>query len=404
MDKHKRKPAPVFWRFCLRSAQIRRPQALLAVGALLAGAAICSLLLNLYGGVQRKMTQSFSAFGANVILAPRSVPGNSSGLTGLMPEPSQQRRGVLQKLVPGIRSVPELYAVARLSSDYANPQVQQDQNVIAVGTHLLDLWQMYPAWRRQPPSDSSTLPECAIGRRVAAQLELHRGDELTLKAVSPGVAGALPRSVTYHIQTVVNTGAAEDNQVFVPLESLQKLVGAEGKVSTVELRVPGNSSQISTAIHRTAMAFPGLEVRPVRQIVYSEGKVLSTLRRLTVALTVLILVIIGLCVMATMTAIVIERRKDVALMKALGASDRVVMELFLAEAAMLGLLGGLAGFALGAVLAHDVAQRLFHVALAPSGWVFPMVCLASVALALIATLLPVQMVRRIQPAVALKGA
>ena len=93
---------------------------------------------------------------------------------------------------------------------------------------------------------------------------------------------------------------------------------------------------------------PGLEVRPIRQIVYSEGKVLGTIRWLLLSLTILILVIIALCVMATMTAIVLERRKDIGVMKALGAADALLMRLFMMEGASLGLVGGALGYGVGA--------------------------------------------------------
>ena len=144
-------------------------------------------------------------------------------------------------------------------------------------------------------------------------------------------------------------------------------------------------------------------MRPIRQIVYSSGKVLETIRWLMLSLTGLILVIIALCVMATMTAIVLERRKDIAVMKSLGAGDRLVMRLFLTEGAALGMIGGVAGFALGLGLAHEMARRLFSVSLSLTWWTFPAVCLASMMLAVLATLFPVRMVRGIQPARELRG-
>ena len=148
---------------------------------------------------------------------------------------------------------------------------------------------------------------------------------------------------------------------------------------------------------------PGVDVRPIRQIVYSEGKALGTIRWLLLSLTALILVIIAICVMATMTAIVLERRRDIGVMKALGAGDSVVMRLFLAEGAGLGLLGGLAGYSLGVLLARDLAHRLFGVALNMSWWALPVVCGLTMFIAVIATLFPVKVVRGIQPSVVLRG-
>jgi putative ABC transport system permease protein len=263
---------------------------------------------------------------------------------------------------------------------------------------------MNPGWRVKSPPESYGPADCAIGRHLADELQLHIGNTVALQVLNAGTPGGPARLATYRIQAIVSTGAAEDNQVFVPLPSLQQLTNVRDEVSLVELLVPGNSEQIEQALSRLAALFPKLDVRPVRQVIYSEAKVLGTLSRLMLALTILIFIIIALCVAATMTALVIERRKDIALMKALGATDRVVMEFFLSEGAALGLLGGLAGFGIGALLARNLAFRLFHVATAPSGWVFILVCFSSILLALIATLFPVQMVRRVLPAAALKGA
>jgi putative ABC transport system permease protein len=160
---------------------------------------------------------------------------------------------------------------------------------------------------------------------------------------------------------------------------------------------------VENAIHRLTGLLPGLEVRPIRQIVYSEGRVLGTIRWLLLSLTILILVIIALCVMATMTAIVLERRKDIGIMKTLGAADVLLMRLFVAEGASLGLVGGILGYGVGALLARGLAARLFGVALGSNVWTLPAVCGLTVALAVFATQVPVRIVRAIQPMVVLKG-
>jgi putative ABC transport system permease protein len=124
---------------------------------------------------------------------------------------------------------------------------------------------------------------------------------------------------------------------------------------------------------------------------------------LLLSLTVVILVIIALCLTATMTAIVLERRKDIGVMKALGAADGLLVRLFMMEGAGLGLAGGVAGFCAGALVAHSMELRLFGVALSVSWWTLPVVCCLTVALAVLAAQVPVRIVRSIQPAVVLKG-
>ena len=160
---------------------------------------------------------------------------------------------------------------------------------------------------------------------------------------------------------------------------------------------------IERGISELSRRLPELEVRPVRQIVYSEGRVLGTLRTLLSSLTGLVLIITGLCVMATVLSIVLERRKDIAVMKALGASDRGIRLLFLSEVAALGLAGGMTGTILGIFVARDFGRRLFGVSLNVAAWTLPVVVLAAVLLALLASLVPLRVVSSVRPATILKG-
>jgi putative ABC transport system permease protein len=107
--------------------------------------------------------------------------------------------------------------------------------------------------------------------------------------------------------------------------------------------------------------------------------------------------------MATVLSIVLERRKDIAVMKALGASDRGIRLLFLSEVAALGLAGGMTGTILGTFVARDFGRRLFGVSLNVAAWTLPVVVLAAVLLALLASLVPLRVVSSVQPATILKG-
>jgi len=278
-------------------------------------------------------------------------------------------------------------------------------NVVATGADFGELQRLNPGWHEKGEAISAGLPpgECVVGSSLAARLHLHPGSSIQLHRVSQADEANASRFTSYRIANILTTGASEDDQVFLPLDALQTFLGIAGKVTLVELTIPGETRGVESAVHRLSGLLPGLEVRPIRQIVYSEGKVLGTIRWLLLSLTALILVIIALCVMATMTAIVIERRKDIGVMKALGAADTLLMRLFMTEGAALGLAGGVLGYAVGALLAHVLAERLFGVALRLNMWTLPIVCGLTVGLAVIAAQVPVRIVRAIQPMVVLKG-
>lgn len=388
----------LFARLWLRALTVKRPQALVALVSLAVGAAVTSMLLNLHGDVRRKMAEEFRAYGANATLAPRATA--AAGAPALLDAKVLGEVAGVANEKGALVAVPVLHSVVRAIRVPADPRLPEFHNAVAVGTDFAALRALYPGWRLA--GEAHLAPSrCVVGERVARALALDVGGRMALEPLGREATEAVRAEC--EIAGVLTTGAAEDDQVFLPLESLQRLAGAEGRISLVELSVPGETREIEQTLAQLSAALPGVEVRPIRQIVYSEGKVLEIIRWLLVALTALILAIIALSVTATMTAIVLERQKDIAVMKALGARDRLVSALLLGEGAALGLAGGVGGFALGLLLARDAAARLFGVSLTPAWWTLPLVSLATMALAALASLAPVRIARAVRPATLLKG-
>ena len=396
-----------FFRLWWRSISVKRPQAALTILSLLVGAAVMSMLLNLYGGIRRKMTQEFRAYGSNAVVAPgSSTPRETTTGSGVMDQAVMKSVQEFARQRSGVIVAPALYGVVRLKRIPPDPRLPESENVVAVGTDLAALSRMNPGWRESNAMGYSgplSLSMCAVGSRIASRLHVGWGDTVYLEPLASSPGGRTEGGATCRIASVLTTGSSEDDQVFLPLDELQSMIGMTGKISLVQLSVPGETSEIESSIRELSKALPGVDVRPIRQIVYSEGRVLGVIRWFLLSVTALILVIIAICVMATMTAIVLERRKDIGVMKALGASDHQVMRLFLAEGAVLGMVGGCAGFFLGSFWAYGLARHLFGVTLNVIWWTLPLVCGLATLLALGAALFPVRIVRAIQPAAVLKG-
>ena len=417
----------MFWRAWLRSLAVKRPQSLLAFAALALGATVASLLLNLYGDAHRKMQREFSAYGPNVVAAPAAAnPFPSAGPaagssevspTGLIDSGTAARiQSQLQETSRSIEpssastvSVPVLYGVVSVGSTKLSESTRV--NVVAVGADFAALHTLNPTWRVSPSAnvhfDNLGSNQCLIGSHAAERLELAAGDTLAL-APTGGESGSTISVATagtqaFMIAGLVSSGGSEDDQVFMPLDALQRLTGLDAKVSLVEMRLQGTSQEVEGAIQALGAGFPSVEIRPVREIVESEGKVLGIVQSLLWALAVLILGVVLLCVMATVTTILLHRRKEVAVMKALGASDRAVFALLLAEIVALGVAGGLVGFVAGALLARRLGVDLFGVPLNTDWSTVLPVLLAAVLVAALPALLPVSTVRSIDPARALKG-
>jgi putative ABC transport system permease protein len=117
----------------------------------------------------------------------------------------------------------------------------------------------------------------------------------------------------------------------------------------------------------------------------------------------LIALTVAVSVLATLSASVLERRRDFALMKALGGSQMQLMAMFLLEALILALAGVAAGFVVGSAAAWIISEGNFHTATLPHISVLPMVLLVNLVIATLAALLPLRVLRGLQPAALLKG-
>jgi len=141
----------------------------------------------------------------------------------------------------------------------------------------------------------------------------------------------------------------------------------------------------------------------VRQIMEGEANVLNKTRATLYSSAILIVLTAALCVLATLIGWVFDRRRDFAIMKALGASERLVNGFFAAEAAALGVIGSILGFALGIGVAAWIGRANFHAPVIPRFSVFPYILAGSVLVALISAVLPMGLLRRVQPAMILRG-
>jgi putative ABC transport system permease protein len=138
-------------------------------------------------------------------------------------------------------------------------------------------------------------------------------------------------------------------------------------------------------------------------LIEGETRVLGKTRSTLLASSILIVVTASLCVLATLTGWVFDRRRDFAIMKALGASERLLTSFFAAEASALGVVGAILGFALGVGAAAWIGRVNFHAAIAPRFSAFPLVLAGSIAVALLAAVVPISLLRRVQPATILRG-
>jgi putative ABC transport system permease protein len=209
------------------------------------------------------------------------------------------------------------------------------------------------------------------------------------------------RSLSVEPEIVFNSGSEDDSRIYLPLEEFTRLTGVQP--GTALARVEGRPREIQDAISRLSAALPQAEVRPVRQITQAQAAVVGKTRSVVLSASAVVVVLIMLCMVATFTSSVLERRKDFAVMKALGASNRTVNFLFAAEASLLALAGAAAGYLFGSGIAFWIGKANFDAAILPQPVLLLPVLLGSVLLALVASTAPLRLLQQIQPAAILRG-
>jgi len=361
----------MFLRILLRAALVRRGRALSALFAVVVAAAVATAMMNLYVDVGAKLRKEFRSYGANLVIVGKD--GAALPATALdQVERELNGRGV---------AVPFAYVVAR---------TRDGSPVVVAGTNMqnvrrLNTWWSVSAWPQSPG-------QALVGTR-AASLVSPKGQPFELEFKG--------RKILLNPAGTLATGAAEDSRVYLPLEEFFRWTG-EGP-STIEIGATGSADEISALLDRLSRDLTAADVRPVRQIVEAEARVLGKTRAALLAATALIILTAALCVLATLTAWVLDRRRDFAIMKALGASERLVSSFFAAEAASLGAVGALLGFAIGVGVAAWIGRVNFHASIAPRFSVLPPVLLGSVIVALLSAALPMGLLHRVQPAIILRG-
>ena len=363
--------SPLFLRMLRRSVIVRSGHTRTALLALTIVAATATTMLTLYLDLDAKLHKEFRAYGANIVV---------SGTEGH--ELTDNLIGTIRSALPAETvTVPFGYAVAHSADGRALVIAGTDMNFAKQLNH----WWSVSSW----PSASG---EALIGERALRTLGGQRG---------PYALHFGNNSVQLSLAGTLKTGSDEENRIYVSLSDFRHWTGLGA--STLEISLPGSRVQIDAAISRLQRIAPTAEIRPIRQIVEAEAGVISKTKLLMLAALLLIGITVVLCVLATLTASVLERRRDFAVMKALGSSRRMISLLFASEAVFLSLSGALFGYTVGLGAAAWIEKSNFHATVLPRLSVFPIVVLGTAMIALLASLFPLTKLHRLEPAGILKG-
>ncbi|MGA2713935.1 MAG: FtsX-like permease family protein [Bryobacteraceae bacterium] len=357
----------MFWTFVIRALEYRKQRLLLAFSALAIAATLATVLFGIYGTVERRFRDEFRSYGANIA----AVPVNEKTVPIAIATAAERL---------GAEAAPFLITSGRIGA----------QAIPVAGFVPAKSAQMTSYWHMQGSRDIGP-GECIAGELLATRLQLKVGASVLIEG-SPCV-----------LKGIVSTGGAEDREVLVPFETAAVLAGVHDAASVIEIRAPGGKEeQIRAAL---AVQFPAADVRTNLAVAGTESNVVFKIRASLFLLTLLILGITTLCVSSNFSEMVIERSKEIGILKALGGAERKIAAFFVSESAVLAVAATLAGYGVGVLAAAGIGREVFGgvFRLELSWGVFGGVTGVMLAVAGVATAISASRIWSIQPAIILRG-
>lgn len=375
----------------LKSLSYRKGRSLLLLAVLSLASSLVTSLWIVSDSMEKRVAEEVRHYGANLVIMPQSarMDVGSGGLNfGIVAEPAYLRQDDILRLLARHGD-----SLADYSLHLGGVLRRGERELPVEGVEfdrvrrLFSWWQMRGEW----PAGG----EAVAGTDLAARFSLKPGDTLQLA----GKGGELG----VRVSGIVSTGGEEDGYLFLDLDAVQRAMGLGREVSLVRLVAKTGGVKLERIASDLQAGLPGASVREVRQVARTSEALLRKVQVLMLLVTLVVVAASGGSVASTMSTTVLERGKEIGLLKAVGGSRREVLLIFASEASSFGLFGGILGYFAGVGLAEVVTRTVFGA----SAEFLPAFSLASVGvslfLALLGSLGPMVAVFNLDPVQSLRG-
>lgn len=419
----------MFIRLVYESFRRQKRRKILAGAAITLGVTVATAMIAVATDIGDKINRELRTIGANLVVTPQEDSLDVE-IGGVNLKPPTDGAFLSEADLPNIKGIfwhNNITGFApMLPVNVSLEQAGKQQEVTLLGTYFAKQisygnesfitgvrsthpwWKVAGAW----PNDSSR--DVVIGERLAARLDEKAGDVLTISGR------------TLHVSGVLSTGGVEDDQIVAPLSLAQEIIGKPGAVRRVyvsALTKPEDAfarrdpKSLSGAIYdrwyctpypqaialQLTEAMSHSHAEQIRQVSQNEGAILTRIEGLIFLITLAALFASALAVSAAMATAIFERRAEVGLMKALGAGKLAVASVFFAEAALLALIGGVIGFGVGSLLAHQIGHSIFNSQISISPVLFPVILAIAVIVTFAGSAMAIRRAVTLDPVFALRG-
>lgn len=422
----------MFWRMVFQSFRRQKGKMAMIAFTIALGASLATAMLNVMFGVGDKVNQELKTYGANI----RVVPQTASLLSDIYGVDGGSEKFLREDELGKIKTIFWAFNIVDYAP-YLEAEVLLDGKKIGVtGTwfnHHLSLptgeeldtgmismksWWHISGGPWLKDSDENSV---MVGREIAEELNLNAGDSVFLK----GSAAAK----SFVVKSIFDGGGEEDSRIFMNLHDAQALAGKEGLINSIEvsaLTSPDNelarraaqnpesltnaeretwycTAYVSSICYQIQEVISNAVAKPVRQVAESEGAILGKTQLLMLLITVLSLIASALGISNLVTASVMERSKEIGLLKAIGAHDTPVAWLVLTEIIITAILGGLVGYFAGCAFAQIIGRTVFGSAIAVTPVVIPLVAILIFLVTMAGSVPSIRMILALEPAEVLHG-
>ncbi len=393
----------MFLKMLANSLIRRRSRILIAILAIAVGATILFGLLTIYYDIPRQLGKEFRSYGANLVVLPSGE--NPMNLEDL----NQIKKDIGEEKIVGL--APYRYWTCKIN----------EQPYMLAGTNLEQAQKNSPFWYVEGRwVKDGEMDKVMVGKEIAKKLALNIGDSIIVKGVKYGESaeasdqnksaeenkerdfGSQNFSKKLYVEGIITTGGAEEGFIFLDINSVSEIIGDDFKADIIECSIEAEKDELNKIAENLDKTNKFM-ARPVRRVTQSQDVVLSKLKSLVFIVTLVILIITMISVTTTMMAMVAERKVEIGLKKALGATNKTITNEFMAESAVLGIIGGILGVILGYIFAKEVSLSVFGRMVDFQPFLAPFAILASVIISALASVWPVRKVLDIDPAIVLKG-
>jgi lipoprotein-releasing system permease protein len=199
-----------------------------------------------------------------------------------------------------------------------------------------------------------------VGEKLAESVGVQPGDQLTLVSPAGGttVFGGTPLQKTYTVAATFNVGMSQYDQayIYMPLRQAQLFLGREGTVDEIEIRVkdPDQAPHMKAAINRAAG--PTAIVSDWTQQDASFWQSLKIERDVMGLILSLLVVLAAMNIISGLIMLVKNKGRDIAILRTMGAGQGSILRIFFMAGATIGILGTIAGLALGVVVSVYISE------------------------------------------------